>query len=358
MPSRYVELPISAATAYAQLQTAALAVDLARDVSNLSGSFSTKQVKGTLQWYFSYREPDQRVRQIYVGPDNPRVRALVARARDRAPAEPLRPLARSALALGCASIQRKHLSVIQRVGEFGFFRAGGVLVGTHAFLAFANQLGIRWKDPDQTADVDFAHAGRNISIALPASVRAEPHSALTSMEEGFLPIVQYKGTTGASYRHPAEPEFQIDFLTTRTGKSDAPIAVENLDVALQPLRFMEFSLEGIDQATLFDSSGRCTVVSIPSPARYAIHKLLIIGERSGRYAAKITKDLAQAESLLEYFAANDPEAVHEAWTDALGRGPGWRKRAFEGRRALSARSADLAATMLPLVKAPAAPGSR
>jgi hypothetical protein len=346
MPSRFVELPVSASTAYAQLQSAALAVELARDVAQLQGSFSTKQVKGTLQWYFSFREPDQRVRQIYVGPDNDDVRRLVARAREAAPLERLKPLARSALALGCSPTQRKHLGVILRINEFGFFRAGGVLVGTHAFLSYANQLGVRWTGSDQTADVDFAHAGRNISIALPATVRAQPHSALVTMAEGFLPLVQYRGAAGASYRHPNEPEFQIDFLTTRIADNDDPIEIEHLDVALQPLRFMEFSLENIQQATLFDPTGRSVVVSLPEPARYAVHKLLIVGERSGQHKAKVSKDIAQAASLLEYFDMADPDAVRAAWADALGRGPGWRKRALEGKRALAAVERSLASRLL------------
>lgn len=47
MPERYTDLPVSASTAYAQLQTAALGVELARDVSHLNGSFSAKAVKGS-----------------------------------------------------------------------------------------------------------------------------------------------------------------------------------------------------------------------------------------------------------------------------------------------------------------------
>jgi hypothetical protein len=346
MPSRFTELPISAATAYAQLQSAALAVELARDVSHLHGSFSTKKVKATLQWYFSFRDPDQRVRQLYVGPDNDDVRALVAKAREARPLERLKPLALSALALGCTPTQRKHLSVILRINEFGFFRAGGVLVGTHAFLSYANQLGLRWSGSDQTSDVDFAHAGRNISIALPATVKARPHSALTTMSEGFLPLVQYRGAAGASYRHSSEPEFQIDFLTTQVAESAAPVDIENLDVVLQPLRFMEFALEGVEQATLFDPTGRCVVVSLPAPARYAVHKLLIVGERAGEFRAKVSKDLAQAASLLEYFSMADPDAVRIAWADALARGPGWRKRAREGKRALARTAKELAADLL------------
>lgn len=348
--SRYTELPVSAATAYAQLHTAAQAVELDRNVSHLHGTFSTKKVKGTVQWYFAFRDTDQRVRQIYVGPDNDEVRTLVEKKKnsDAVPFERLKPLAKSALALGCMPTQRKHLSVILRLNEFGFFRAGGVLIGTHAFLAYANQLGVRWNDSDQTADVDFAHAGRNLSIALPATVEAKPHSALTTMEEGFLPLVQYRGTAGASYRHRDEPEFQVDFLAPRIKNNDDPIQIENLDVALQPLRFMEYSLEDVQRATLFDPTGRCVVVSLPAPQRYAIHKLLIIGERAGQFKSKVSKDLAQAASLLEYFNAIDPDAVRDAWTDALSRGPGWRKRALEARKILAAKAPELVQALLPI----------
>ncbi len=342
MANYFTELPVSAATAYAQLQTAALAVELERNVAHLHGSFSTKTIKNTKQWYFSFRQPDQRVRQIYIGPDNGAVRELVNSARKSVPDAQLKPLAKSARALGCSTIVRKHLSVILRLNEFGFFRAGGVLVGTHAFLSYANLLGVRWRNPDQTADIDFAHAGRNIAIGLPATIEATPHDALTTMQEGFLPLGQYRGSMGTSYRHPDEPEFQVDFLTTQTSDSDAPIKIENLDVALQPLRFMEFSLEQIEQATLFDTTGRSVVVNVPAPQRYAIHKLLIVGERSAQHRAKVSKDLAQVAAILEYFADADRDLLKDTWEEAWSRGPGWRRRMKQGCEALTRIAPDLA----------------
>lgn len=345
MSQRYTEQPVATSTAYAQLHTAALGIEFDRDVSHLNGSFGTKTVKGSLQWYFSFRDIDQRVRQLYIGPDTEAVRQLVHTARTAEPRARLRALARSASVLGCLPAQRKHLSVILRLSEYGFFRAGGVLVGTHAFLSYANQLGVRWSGAEQTSDVDFAHAGRNISIALPATLKAQPHTALTTMEEGFLPLVQYRGSAGASYRHRDEPEFQIDFLTPKTADSDDPIRIEHLDVALQPLRFMEFSLEAVEQATLFDATGRAVVVSLPAPERYAVHKLLVVGERTGAFRAKVSKDLAQAAALIEYFRDNDPEALQDAWADALARGPGWKKRALEGLRALQAQDPTLSAVL-------------
>lgn len=345
MSQRYTEQPVATSTAYAQLHTAALGIEFDRDVSHLNGSFGTKTVKGSLQWYFSFRDIDQRVRQLYIGPDTEAVRQLVHTARTAEPRARLRALARSASVLGCLPAQRKHLSVILRLSEYGFFRAGGVLVGTHAFLSYANQLGVRWSGAEQTSDVDFAHAGRNISIALPATLKAQPHTALTTMEEGFLPLVQYRGSAGASYRHRDEPEFQIDFLTPKTADSDDPIRIEHLDVALQPLRFMEFSLEAVEQATLFDATGRAVVVSLPAPERYAVHKLLVVGERTGAFRAKVSKDLAQAAALIEYFRDNDPETLQDAWADALARGPGWKKRALEGLRALQAQDPTLSAVL-------------
>lgn len=347
MPRHYLNQPVATSTAYAQLHGAALGVEFDRDVSHLNGSFGTKTVKGSLQWYFSFRDIDQRVRQLYVGPDTEAIRQLVHKARGAAPEsrERLRALARSATVLGCLPVQRKHLGVILRLNEYGFFRAGGVLVGTHAFLAYANQLGVRWVGGEQTSDVDFAHAGRNISIALPATLRAQPHAALTTMEEGFLPLVQYRGSAGASCRHRSEPEFQIDFLTPRIADNDDPIIVEHLDVALQPLRFMEFSLEGVQQATLFDASGRAVVVSLPAPERYAVHKLLVIGERDGAFRAKAAKDLAQAAALIEYFSDTAPEPLQDAWATAIASGPGWKKRAMQGLRALRAHDPRLAALL-------------
>lgn len=326
--------PVATSTAYAQLHSAALGVEFSRDVAHLSGGFGTKTIKGAKHWYYAFRDVDQSVRQIYVGPDTPDVQALVGQAQSATPKDRLRSLAKSALVLGCAPVERKHLTVIARLSEYGFFRAGGVLVGTHAFLSYANTLGLRWTNPAQTSDVDLAHAGRNVSIALPATIRAEPHAAISTMAEGFIPMIQYRGGAGASYRHKTEPEFQIDFLCPKSSESDDPIRIENLDVALQPLRFMEFSLERVQQTTLFDATGRCVVVTLPAPERYAVHKLLIVGERTGVMRAKVSKDLAQAAALVSFFQAEDPQALADAWADAMERGPGWRKRAIEGREAL------------------------
>ena len=328
----HTELPLSAQTAYAQLSDVATSFELNRSVENLHGSFSSKTVQGSRYWYFSFRDLDGQLRQLYVGPDTEPVRAAVKRAREPVlkPDAALAPLAKAAIALGCAPALPKHVRAVRRLSDYGFFRAGGVLVGTHAFIALGNLLGVKWLAGSSTTDVDFAHAGRNISVALPADVRIDVHAALTSFEQGFIPLVQLSGGAGASYKLSGDPEFQIDFLTSAHRGGDAPVMIPNLNVGLQPLPFMEFSLEKVTQAVLADRNGAAVVVTVPAPERYAVHKLLVVGERSGAMRTKANKDLQQAAALFEYLLATRPDDLRAAWHDAQGRGAGWRKRALEG----------------------------
>src|SRR3546814_20414800 len=75
--ARYQPLSASAQTAYAQLLDAVHGAELTRSVANLAGTFARKQVKGKTYWYFQYTEVSGRKRQLYVGPENPRVLALI-----------------------------------------------------------------------------------------------------------------------------------------------------------------------------------------------------------------------------------------------------------------------------------------
>ncbi|MGE0278697.1 MAG: GSU2403 family nucleotidyltransferase fold protein [Nitrospiraceae bacterium] len=329
---RYAELSLGAQTAYAELLEQTQALEMRHHLGRLKGSFHRKKLKGRDYWYFAWRDLDGGVRFAYVGPDDERVRRLIERhAADKAAS--LEPRARAAIALGCAALPARHYRIVRRLADYGFFRAGGLLVGTHAFVALGNLLGVRWGDADRTLDVDFAHAGRNVSVALPANIRVDVHEALASLEMGLLPISQFGGEVGAQYRNPRDPELRLDFVTPGHRGGAKPVQIPHLNVALQPLKFMEYSLEEVTQGAVFAAEG-ATVVNLPAPARYAVHKLIVHGERPARERAKAVKDLHQAACLAEYFARERPRELNAAWRDALQRGPGWRKRARAGRAAL------------------------
>lgn len=338
--ARFEPLTLAAQTGYAELAERTLAFELRNALGGLTGSFSVAERKGSRYWYFSYREPGiERPRLVYVGPDTGEVRELVERFRSERLARPLIPQARAAIAQGCSPLAAKHFRVIKRLAEYGLFRSGGVLVGTHAFVALGNLLGAKWTHGERTLDIDVAHAGRNVSVALPSDLKIDAHGALQSLKMGLLPIVELDGRLGAQYRSP-DAELRIDFLTSMT-RSRKPVTMPNLNVALEPLKFMEFLLEGTTQGCVFANSGACTV-NLPDPARFAVHKLIIHGERPARERAKARKDTLQVAALASWFVEEgETKAFNRAWRDALSRGPGWKKRALEGKAAVLAEEPKL-----------------
>lgn len=348
MEPLFTELPLSAQTAYAQLLEATLSAEHLRSVADLPGSFNAKTVKGRRYWYFQYTEPSGKLRQVYVGPDTEAVHRLMQRKAVPGASVALGPLSRSALALGCAAILPRHFRVVRRLADYGFFQAGGVLIGTHAFLAYGNMLGVRWGDSDRTQDIDFAHAGKAVSLLLPGNVELDTDDAIASLDMGFLPVSGLSGKTGGAYLIPSEPEFRLDFLTPRHRGGNKPFVHPKLGVTLQPLPFMEFSLQGVEQAALVCTEG-AVLVNVPDPARFALHKLLVHGEREGAFRTKSSKDLAQAAHLLAVLWRHRREALQEALDDMLSRGRGWQSRFRQGVQALlqSFPTLEAAAILVP-----------
>lgn len=334
----YNEQSVSAQNAYADVFGAALATHVASSVANLNGSFGKKTVHGHEYWYFQFRDIGGAVKQIYVGPDSETLATLVRDHKSHAP-KPLQRLAGAAIALGCEPMLPKHFRVIRRLSEYGFFKRGGILVGTHAFMAMGNMLGIEPVERMQTQDVDFAHAGKNISVALPANIIVETASAIESLKMGLLPISTLSGTAGATYINPNDPAFRLDFLTSRHSTSDSPVFIEGLQIALQPLRFMEFSMIETTQAVLLSKEG-CVIVNIPRPDRFAIHKLIVSAERDASSAVKANKDVRQANVLVQYYLDHRREEIQDSYRDAMSRGPGWRSRLKRGLATLAKINPD------------------
>ena len=231
--------------------------------------------------------------------------------------------------LGCADIPPKHARVIERLADSGLFSAGGILVGTHAFLAYQNFFGVRWTAGAATLDLDFAHAGRNVSLALPENLKLDTTAAIDSLEMGFIPNQAH-----TSFRKADEPDFDLDFLTSRGRTGDTPVTLSRLNLTMQPLRFMELSLQDPMRATLIARSGPI-VVNLPRPERYALHKLLVYGERAQAQRTKARKDLAQAAALMDYLLVHDTAEIAAMWVDVNERGPGWRRRLKEGFEAMN-----------------------
>jgi hypothetical protein len=337
----FVDSSMAAQAAYSSALSAARMAQLNRSPADLPGGFSSKQVNGRLYWYYQRKSPVG-LEQIYLGPDDDATRALIEAARDEAAAasqEHLRKLANAAAALGCYAVAPKHYRVLKRLADHGVFSAGAIVVGTHAFLAYQNVLGVFWGDPGQTVDLDFAHAGRNLSLALAPNARVDAHSAIESLQLGFVPV-----NAGTRYIKHDEPDFDLDWLTSRTRTGDEPVACKALNVSLQPLRFMELALETPIPAALLGSTS-AIVVNLPDPAAYAVGKLLVAAERVGDSRSKSKKDIGQAAALISYFVQRDPDVIVTKIAQARARGPAWRKALGVGLDQLSREWPAVAASL-------------
>lgn len=332
MTDAYTNLSAAAQAALANLATAALQSDLERGVEDLPGGFTRKEIKGRTYWYYQYKTAGK-AHQTYVGPDdNPTVRELVDRHRQGkqeggASSSHLRRLCAAALALGCPAMIPAHVRVLKRLGDHGFFRAGGILIGTHAFLVYQNMLGVTWTAGTMTMDMDFAHPRKPPEFAQVVDTT----QAIESLRMGFIP-----NNARTTYIKQDETDFQIDFVTSRGRDGDEPVHLAGLNITLQPLKFMEYSMEDV-QPTIALSADGPIVVRVPAPERFALHKLIVAGERGAKMATKSYKDIEQAHCLISYLAEHRPASLEDAFEDLMARGKGWRSRFQEGLRLLHRR---------------------
>ena len=341
--SLYEDLPPGAQAAYSELFEAAQHAELHRSVASLHGSFHVKDIKNKSYVYYAYRDAiSAKVRQIYIAPDSAAIDALKRKAA-QAPQADLARLAGAAIVHGCTPAIPRHFRIIRQLADAQFFRAGGILVGAHAYIAMGNMLSIRWREAARTQDIDFAHSGSkgNVALALPADVQIDVHGAIDSLAMGFLPSLSLKGASSGTYISAREPDLRLDFLTPWRG-SEKSVVEPALNIVLQPLKFLDYLIEKPTQAALLSPQGG-VIVNIPDPARYALHKLIVASERPLRERAKAAKDITQSASVISYCLDQVPHLLRDAWQDLQSRGPGWRKRVRAPLEELQRRYPDVAA---------------
>jgi hypothetical protein len=347
----YRELSVAAQTAYAELYELVQVAETSRSPAFLTGKIAYKTIKGSRYAYWAFKEIDGRKREYYLGPEGPAIEAIEAARERGAPAlEAVARQAAAAIAHGCVATAPKHFRIVKRLADYQLFRAGGLLVGTHAFLALGNQLGVAWGGGTRTLDLDFAHAGPggNVSVALPADLHANAHDALTSLEFGFLPALGGSKSLASLYVSEREPDLRIDFLTVlrRAGRE---VHAPELGVALSPLKFLDYLIERPGQGVLLDRADAC-LINLPDPARYGLHKLIVAYERGAKHP-KHDKDILQALALIEWHLQRAPHAIVDAWQALTARGSGWSKRARASLALAPAEQREMVNRFLRTVKA-------
>ena len=330
--ARMLRQALEIQTLYAELSERMRISETARSFSSLKGSFATKRVAGSTYWYFKTSEAPSGQREYSIGPDTPATRAIIESYRT---ARSANQDAEAGIARICAMLRQggalmtdtASAKVISGLGNAGVFRLGAVLVGTHAFIALGNVLGVRWQSGLQTQDIDIL-VNPVLEVAV-GNLETDLAGTLESLNMGFLPV------PGLDSRRP-ETSFKVrgktlrvDLLTPARGRRDgSPVRIPRLKATAQPLEFLDYLLEVPVAIPIID--GGATMVNVPDPARFALHKLITSVDRSIAFQSKAGKDRQQAAELIEILTEDRPGDLKLAM-DSLNRRPArWRDKIRAG----------------------------
>jgi hypothetical protein len=316
-------LPLMAQTTYAELLdlSSVLAFETAFEEA---GTFSAKTVKGSKYWYFRPSRPSSGddLPQRYVGRETPELLARIAQhRRAKRDQSAQRALVRSLVhSYGLPAPLPAVAEVVEGLARSGVFRLRGVLVGTVAYQTYAAMLGVRLRGAlTQTSDVDVAQF-LSVSIA----VHDQTDSMETVLKE-IDPTFRKIPNLGrhAPTQYISSQQLRVDFLVPNQGAdSDEPLYPPALKTAAEPLRFLDFLIYEPVKAVILHGGG--TAVTVPSPERFAVHKL-ILSRRRKSAEAKADKDLRQAAAIIQILLQQRPEDLKRVWQEAVQRGPIWRE---------------------------------
>lgn len=330
MPSVYanvLRLPVSVQTQYAELVQLLLHAAASGPIRR-GGALVHKVIRGRKYWYLQQDGPSRR--QVYLGPDGDELQPTLARVREELERSRSATADRAALvsmlrAGGAFAVSAAEARLLSFLEGAGLFRLGGVLAGTHAFATFANVLGVRWATATVgTRDVDVVH-DEHIALALAedfglVDFEASRRDAVTGTELWAVPSFDPKAPS-TSFKLLGT-ELHVDLLTPMRGKERTkPVKIAALNAAAQPLRFLDYLIEDSIPAAVVGGDG--VLVNLPSPARFALHKLLVATRRPVSQATKARKDLAQAEQVLRVLLDDREGDVRRAFADLRARGSGW-----------------------------------
>ena len=292
--------PAETQTLYAELSERLRALEAARSFTSLSGTFAIKRVREGDYWYFKTSEGAAGQREYFIGPDDQATRAVMktysaGRGEARAALAQIERLCAMLRQGGAMLTDTPSARVIAGLASAGVFRVGAVLVGTHAFIAMGNLLGVRWESALRTQDIDLA-ASRVLHVAVPQT-EADLPKALDALNMGFLPVPGLNPKSPETSFKVRGKALRVDLLTPARGaRNGAPVSIPRLKASAQPLELLDYLLEAPVPTPLVN--GGATLVNVPDPARFALHKLMVSGRRQAFEQTKAGKDRQQAAEII------------------------------------------------------------
>jgi hypothetical protein len=299
------KLPDNVALQYSELMQQC--IHPAPDGANLS--FKSKMIGGKRYWYL-YISLGKRRTEHYLGEESTELldtiedeKALWESSEDDRAVR--NRLVAMLLAGGATWIPANEGKVLALLERSGVFLAGGVVVGTLAFRAYANMLGVVWHSELQTRDIDLASDHR-FPIVIPKKRKPiQLAEILLKSGMGFLEVPALNKKSPSTKFKIRGEELSVELLTPMRGRETArPVEIAWLGAFAEPVRFINYLLDDIQPAVLLYKHG--VLINVPAPGRFAFHKLVVSQRRRSSDNEKIKRDLAQAGQLFSVLVDSRP----------------------------------------------------
>ncbi|MBS0420445.1 MAG: hypothetical protein JSR66_22250 [Proteobacteria bacterium] len=300
---------------------------------------------GTVYWVRRFTDALNRRQETYLGKvDDPEVAKRVSALQERiALANATATRARLLSRAGFATVDRKAYYTLASLHNHGLFRAGALLIGSHAYGALLNALGVR-AVPYATEDVDIA---RREALALPDVPSFQDMLRETGIDFYGVPSLD-RLAAATSFAEPGGARLRVDLLVPSTNDDYPTVAVPELKTHAKGLPYLAYLLGTSQEVPVLSSHG-AVMVRVPTPERFAIHKLIVSQLRT-KTSSKPEKDLRQAATLIEAVVERFPGAIENALQAVPKSASKHIERAAEGLAAHLPEAATAAWQALKLVR--------
>ena len=288
------------------------------DGSNLS--FKSKKINGKRYWYL-YISIGKTRREHYLGEETTelldRIEDEKALWQSNIDDRDLRTrLVNMLIGGGMSPLNKDEGKVLTLLERNGVFLAGAALVGTLAFRAYSNMLGVSWQSDAGTQDVDIAMDNRYL-LAIPRpKTPVNLRQLILDSGMGFIEVPTLNPKQPSTSFRIRNRDFRVDVLAPMRGRETTrPVKLDQFGTYATPLRYLDYLLEDIQPAVLLYGHG--VMINVPAPGRFAVHKCAISQKRGSGSAAKIRKDLSQAEQVFRALLELRPSDIALALRAAL-----------------------------------------
>ncbi len=201
--------------------------------------------------------------------------------------------------------------VLRRLDKAGVLR-DMIVIGSWCIPFYEGYFsGIRYSPSIRTRDIDFL-------IPRPASLRAMVDIEELLKDLGF--VLGFKGEQGVMKLE--HPDLIIEFLVPEGGRGrERPVPLPALRFNAQALRFLSFLTSDTIAVNIDD-----VAVTLPHPANFALHKLIVFQRRQKE--DKAVKDRDTAIKILKALVDKGESARIKAVFQSAPRG--WQRKILKG----------------------------